>query len=106
MSNAREAILRQVGKGLERIIAIRTVFEPSLVKLLLTDSGTGIPAHLKDRTFHRFSTTQASGRNLALSISREIIRNFHGHIDVHTGSMQGATFVAGLPAFQAGEPDP
>ena len=106
MSNAREAILRQVEKGPGRTIATRTVFESSQVKLLVTDSGAGIPAHSKDRTFERFSTTKTSGRNLALSISREIIRNFRGHIEVHTDSMQGATFVAGLPGFQAEEPDP
>ena len=73
--------------------------------LRITDTGTGIPAHVKARMFEPFFTTKASGSGtgLGLSITLGIILSHGGAIDVRTELGRGTTFDVYLPAV---EPEP
>lgn len=68
-------------------------------KLSIRDTGTGIPAEIKDRIFDPFFTTKEPGKGtgLGLSISYGIIREHSGDITVESDS-SGTVFHIILPA--------
>ncbi len=67
--NAAEAMS---GKG---IIITRTFNSPA--SLTITDNGTGIPDHVKNKLFTPFFSTKKNGQGIGLMLIREILRN-HG----------------------------
>lgn len=69
------------------------------VRLMVTDTGTGIaPAHL-DRIFDPFFTTKSAdrGTGLGLANSLGIVRGHNGFINVQSVVGQGSTFEVYLP---------
>ncbi|MFA5974639.1 MAG: ATP-binding protein [Elusimicrobiota bacterium] len=64
------------------------------------DTGIGIPEDLRKKIFDPFFTTKPSGKGtgLGLSIVRDIVRNYHGLIEVQSELNKGTTFVIRLPA--------
>jgi signal transduction histidine kinase len=73
------------------------------VSKLVADTGNGIdPAH-RDPLFDPFFTTKAvgSGTGLGLFITRQIVREHLGTIDVETELGKGTTFVINLPVPSA-----
>ncbi|HVV48952.1 MAG TPA: HAMP domain-containing sensor histidine kinase, partial [Polyangia bacterium] len=69
------------------------------VRILVTDGGPGIPAHVAERIFEPFFSSKGSnGMGLGLSICREIVEELAGTIDFETGP-QGTTFRVMLPGF-------
>jgi PAS domain S-box-containing protein len=76
--------------------------QPSLVRLVVRDSGAGIPAQFRSRIFQKFAqadssdTRQKGGTGLGLSISKAIVEQHHGQIGfVDTG--KGCEFFVELP---------
>ncbi|MBI1910519.1 MAG: hypothetical protein HYS21_00795 [Deltaproteobacteria bacterium] len=71
----------------------------SFAKMSIRDTGTGIPAEIKDRIFDPFFTTKEPGKGtgLGLSISYGIIREHSGDITVESDS-SGTVFHIILPA--------
>jgi PAS domain S-box-containing protein len=70
------------------------------VVISVTDSGTGIPAAIKDRIFDPFFTTKepGSGTGLGLSTAIAIVRSHGGFMTVYSERERGATFRIYLPA--------
>lgn len=56
------------------------------IKLFVTDSGNGIPEHIRDKILQPFFTTKEVGKGtgLGLSISRNIMSAHKGSIDIDT----------------------
>ena len=68
------------------------------VRIVIEDTGPGIPPDLLPRIFDPFvSTKGAHGTGLGLSISYGIVREHGGQIIVESGPAQGARFVIDLP---------
>jgi len=65
----------------------------------IRDTGTGIPAEIKDRLFDPFYTTKEEGQGtgLGLSIAYGIIRKHNGEIVVESVVGEGASFLIHLP---------
>ncbi|MGH7392397.1 MAG: two-component system sensor histidine kinase NtrB [Candidatus Rokuibacteriota bacterium] len=70
---------------------------PDQVRLIVRDTGTGIPAEVLPRIFDPFFTTKPSGTGLGLSISYGIVRDHEGAVDVDSRPGQGTTFVLTFP---------
>jgi two-component system NtrC family sensor kinase len=62
-----------------------------------TDTGPGIPDHMKEKIFDPFFTTKEQGTGLGLSISYGIIEQHGGDIDVESVLGGGTTFTIKLP---------
>lgn len=80
------------------LIQIRSYQDGGRVRIELSDSGPGIPAEEVERIFEPFYSTKARGSGLGLGITRRIVRDHNGVIDVASPAGQGATFTLTFPA--------
>ncbi len=82
-------------------IASRKVEDDSrkFAEIELTDTGPGIPEHIKSRIFEPFFTTKPTGKGtgLGLSVSYGIIKKHEGQIFVKSEMGHGASFFIRLP---------
>lgn len=71
--------------------------------LKVSDSGTGIPNHIKEKIFDPFFTTKELGKGtgLGLAIVLGIIEKYNGHIQLETELNQGTTFTILLPLSES-----
>lgn len=79
-------------------VAIKSYNEGSQVRVELRDSGPGILAEDLGRIFEPFYTTKARGSGLGLGITRRIVRDHNGTIEVASPPGSGATFTLSFPA--------
>lgn len=93
--------------GSPRQLSIRTCLNEAegTVDLLVSDSGPGIPAELRERIFERFFTTKpvGSGTGLGLAICRDIVSAHGGRISAHRSPQGGALFLVQLPVGRPAE---
>jgi len=102
VTNAGEAIgakKKFTGDSDEHLIRICTFREADKVVLTISDTGIGIPDVNIGRIHEPFFTTKAKGqgKGLGLSISREIIRDLGGRMDVESRENKGAVFRLAFP---------
>ncbi len=68
-----------------------------LIRIVVRDTGPGIPANIRDNIFDPFFTTKREGNGLGLAICRKIVRLMGGVIEL-TASRPGETiFTVSLP---------
>jgi len=93
--NAEQALARQP----QRVLRLALERHGARVRLVVADSGAGVPAELRDRIFEPFFTTSQSERTvgLGLTVSRAIAAS-HGGTLLLEERGPGATFVLELPA--------
>ncbi|MEE8390127.1 MAG: response regulator, partial [Anaerolineae bacterium] len=76
-------------------------------RVLVSDSGTGIPPDVLPHIYEPFFTTRAPlGSGLGLAQVYGIVKQHQGHIDVRTKVGQGTTFAIYLPALPVPLADP
>jgi predicted RND superfamily exporter protein len=102
VSNARDAIKQKNDEGREmspRVIDIHSFSDNSRVVFTVSDTGTGIPRHVRSRIFEPFFTTKQTGRGkgLGLCITCEVVKDYRGHIDFQTEDGKGTTFKVSIP---------
>ena len=97
--NARHAML---GKG--GSLSVKAAVEGQEVKILVSDTGPGIPEQLRAKIFEPFFTTKSTNRRgetkgtgLGLAICKEIIDHHNGRIEVASEIGKGTTFTISLP---------
>jgi histidine kinase len=103
--NARDAIeekLEQRDPGArQREVRLVSHAEAGVVRVEITDSGIGIPEHIRDRIFEPFFTTKkvGHGTGLGLSITYGIVQDYDGVIAVRSREKEGTTFTLKFPAL-------
>ena len=95
LTNARDALANSPRK----VIQISSCVERKIIKIIVKDTGSGIPAGLERRVFDPFFTTKevGAGTGLGLSITYGIVRDHQGTISVECAPGEGAAFVIELP---------
>lgn len=71
----------------------------SQLVLSISDTGTGIPAHIKNKIFNPFFTTKDRGTGLGLSIVYSIVKAHNGSIEFSSTEGKGTVFTVSLPSW-------
>ncbi|MEW6320868.1 MAG: ATP-binding protein [Acidobacteriota bacterium] len=71
--------------------------EGDYVRILISDRGTGIPAHLLPKVFDPYFTTKRQASGLGLATSYSIVRNHGGRISIDSKVGVGTTVEILLP---------
>jgi signal transduction histidine kinase/ActR/RegA family two-component response regulator len=76
------------------------------VRLRVSDTGCGIPAHIVDKIFDPFFTTKPLGKGTGLGLSTVIgiVKSHEGFLNVRSELGKGTTFEIFLPAVLFGAP--
>jgi signal transduction histidine kinase len=76
----------------------------TVVEIVVSDNGPGIPAELVDQIFEPFVTTKELGKGtgLGLAVCSRLIEGMGGSIRADSSESAGATFRVVLPAFTNG----
>lgn len=78
-------------------LQVRTSTEPGKVVILLSDSGPGIPAAIRERAFEPFFTTKATGTGLGLPVVRRIVEAHGGEVAIESSNGSGTIVRISLP---------
>jgi len=98
LMNAREAMS---GGGTVRIETDRMPGRPDWIRLAVADTGCGVAPEAITKLFDPFYTNKASGTGLGLWISKRVVRDHRGTIEVQSEPGRGATFIVTLPSADA-----
>jgi two-component system sensor histidine kinase HydH len=74
-----------------------TSFARKRIRVSIQDSGSGISAENLGQLFEPFFTTKPNGTGLGLPITRQILREHHGTIEVSSEPGKGTSFTIVLP---------
>jgi len=87
-----------------RLLVETTALNNSEVCIVIADTGPGIAAESLARIFEPYFTTKrpGEGTGLGLFVTRTLVENLGGRIEVHSGVGEGTRFAVTLPAE---EPD-
>ena len=100
-------VLERAELSEQRSLSRGTLSPGAYVRLVVSDTGTGIPPVVLERMFDPFFTTKGvgEGTGLGLSLVHGIVSELGGAIDVATSAGKGTKFEIWLPvAGEAGKP--
>jgi PAS domain S-box-containing protein len=100
VANARDAMRNG---GAITITSGRLADQPNWEYLSVADTGEGIPPNALSKVFDLLYTTKAEGTGLGLWLSRRIVQEHGGKLEVQSELGRGTTFTIKLPVndFQA-----
>lgn len=84
-------------------LTLKTWRDGDFAVLAITDTGSGIPADVRDRIFSPFITTKPDGTGLGLAVTKKIIDDHGGRIDFTSTEGKGTTFFIFLPLRRPAE---
>jgi two-component system, NtrC family, sensor kinase len=98
-SNAVDACLFDEDVGKKWQVRLKTVMEPeNIIKFEVTDNGAGMDQEVLQKLFTSFFSTKGHrGTGLGLMVTRKIIEEHQGRIEVASQLGQGTTFTVRLP---------
>jgi PAS domain S-box-containing protein len=100
----KEIADKSQGKGL---IRVQTLLVGEFAEIRVTDTGTGIPEHIREKIFDPFFTTKTVGKGTGqgLALAHAVVVDKHsGRISCESEAGAGATFVIALPLHGMKEP--
>ncbi|MBW2109148.1 MAG: PAS domain S-box protein, partial [Deltaproteobacteria bacterium] len=100
VTNARDAM--ETGETTEKRLTITTRLEDGKAIAVVSDTGTGIPADIREKIFQPFFTTKEVGKGtgLGLSISYNLVKDFKGEIDMRSTEGRGTMFTISFPEYR------
>jgi two-component system NtrC family sensor kinase len=93
ISNAIDAI------GKEGTVSVKSRADDSVIRVVIADTGPGIPENMQKKIFDPFFTTKSSGKGtgLGLWISYTIIEKLGGNLSLRSQAGKGAEFTITMP---------
>ena len=100
LANARQSSAASGCKEPVRIVLERA--SPTTLRASVSDRGGGIPAAMREHLFEAFNTTRTTGHGLGLWISRRIVEECGGTLQLDPSWSPGARFVVELLVAKVG----
>jgi two-component system nitrogen regulation sensor histidine kinase NtrY len=98
MINLIDNAIEAMGRQGRIVIETGRDVSNSLVRVVVADTGPGIPAAERDKLFLPYYSTKGRGSGLGLAIVRRIVAEHGGSIDVTDNVPTGTRFIIELPA--------
>lgn len=100
--NAAHAIAETLEEGSDSkgTITLQTVCNQGRAEIRISDTGGGIPDHIKERVFDPFFTTKEVGKGTGQGLSmayKTIVNGHKGELNFISKAGEGTTFVISLP---------
>ncbi len=97
-----EAIHNLVSNAVEHTpsggkVSVECLPSGSNVKIIVRDTGPGVPEELKDVIFERFRTSSGMGMGLGLAVAKHVAELLGGRIWVEDNEPRGAAFIIEIP---------
>ena len=102
-----QAVMNLLGNALDAapaktgVVTLRTRFlaESHEAQIAVSDNGPGISPERHEELFEAFHSTKGQrGTGLGLAVTRKIVEEHGGRIEVRSEPKQGATFIITLPS--------
>ena len=98
----REAVLNLVVNAAQAMpeggrLGVFTTVEKDSLHIRVADTGSGLTREAKENLFTPFFTTKSKGLGLGLAITKSVIQEHGGSIDVFSEPDRGTTFIITLP---------
>ena len=84
-------------------LTVNTCIDNGYCRLTISDTGHGMTQETKDNLFKPFFTTKDGGSGLGLAVSRKIVADHGGYLEVSATSSEGSSFTVSLPATKKEE---
>ncbi len=81
-------------------INIRLWYNENIVKISISDNGSGIPDKALPHIFEERFTMREKGKGLGLSLVKRIVDGLGGEISVFSNAGEGTTFTISIPGAQ------
>ena len=96
-----QAVLNLVLNSLEAMpdggeLSLRAGVVDGQLRLLVRDTGPGIPPEIQDHIFRPYFSTKDHGTGIGLTLADKLVRQHFGRLDFRTGP-DGTTFAITLP---------
>src|SRR5438874_7721052 len=102
--NLVDNAVQAVGSGGTVSLETEYVPEAARVRLIVADTGPGVPSEDRDRLFLPYFSTKVTGMGLGLPIVSEIVSEHGGTIRVEDNQPSGTRFVIEVPVTRAPAP--
>ncbi|MEJ2095864.1 MAG: ATP-binding protein [Deltaproteobacteria bacterium] len=101
-TNAIDACIFDDNIQKKHTVKIKTSLEDHRIKLEVSDNGSGMTEEIKSKLFSSFfSTKGAKGTGLGLLVTKKLIEEHHGTIEVKSALNKGTSFIVTLPFKEA-----
>lgn len=99
VSNAVDACIFDDIPGKSYVVTVKTLLEEkNIIRFEVIDNGTGMDKDVQDKMFTSFFSTKGhKGTGLGLLVTRKLIEDHNGAIDVFSEVGKGTTFIVKLP---------
>jgi two-component system sensor kinase FixL len=98
LRNSVEAMESKPRDG--RLLSIRSEKAPEGVRVIVTDTGCGIPPAITARLFEPFQTTKTAGMGIGLSICQRLVQSHGGSIATRPNPLGGTVFDFVIPVAE------
>ena len=104
--NILDNALKYTPKG--GVVAAQVLYtkaEPDVIKIVVTDSGCGIPADDLPRVKEKFykANQTVGGSGIGLAVADEIMNLHNGRLDIESGEGVGTTVTLTFPVYKEGD---
>ena len=100
LNNLLKNAIQAIPENKRGKIEIELKREGNEAVIRISDNGTGIPDHMKNKVFTPNFTTKSSGTGLGLAISSNMIESFNGRIYFETKLGHGTDFYVSIPLMR------
>jgi PAS domain S-box-containing protein len=85
------------------ILTVNGNIEDGMLKIQVTDTGSGITRENKEKIFDSLFSTKNKGTGLGLSFCKSIVAAHQGNMEVRSKVDQGTTFIIKLPVIRTNQ---